>query len=369
MNLKICHMTSVHRSNDTRILHKECVSLANEGYEVYLVAKGNSYVSNGVHVIGVEQTYKNKFARVFKFAREIYKKALNLNADIYHIHDPELLPYALKLKKKGKKVIFDSHEDYLSTFDDKSWLPKVIRPLVKTAYDFYEKYVCSKLDAIIVCYHWTEDRMKKINNNVEMILNFPIVDNNNLPDIDYSSRTVSFAGSISHIWCHEEVLESLTRIKDVKYKLAGRLEGEYKNKLEEKEGWKLVDYHGLLSLDEVYNKIYAKSSIGLALLDYIPACKRTIGNLSNTKFFEYMYIGLPLICTDFTLWRKIVEEENCGICVNPHDISEITKAIEFLINNPLIAKKMGENGKKAILMKYNWEMEEQKLIRLYTKIR
>lgn len=368
MGFRICHMTSVHRSDDTRIFHKECVSLAKKGYEVFLVAKGKTYEDKGVKVIGVEKNYQNKFIRIMKFTKEIYKVALQLNADIYHIHDPELLPYALKLKKRGKVVIFDSHEDYLSTFHGKKWIPKIFRPLVSKVYNIYEKHVCSKLDALIVCYHWTEERMKKICNNTVMIFNFPIINNETLQTVDYNSRAVSFAGNISSIWCHEEILKSLVTIKDIKYELAGKLEGEYKEKLRKMEGWSLVNYHGLLPLNEVYEKVYARSTIGLALLDYIPACKGTVGNLSNTKFFEYMQVGLPLVCTNFVLWKKIIEEEGCGICVNPHNIDEITKAIEFLVNNSEIAKKMGENGKKAIANKYNWRTEEVKLFALYERL-
>lgn len=366
---KICHMTSAHSSNDTRIFHKECISLAKAGYEVYLIANGKSYEKNGVHVIGIGEQPTSRIKRMTKNVQKIYYTALDVDADIYHIHDPELLPYVVKLKRKGKKVIFDSHEDYLSTISVKSWIPKYLRPIVKTLYSIYEMSVVKKLDGAIVCYHWTEERFSKYCNNVMMVLNYPIVDDSfKLPSINFEKRAVSFAGGISPQWCHKEILCALSRVPNVTYELAGKLIGEYGSELQKMKEWDIVNYHGVLSLDKVFTEVYANSSIGMALLDYIPQCKGTMGNLSNTKFYEYMYIGLPLICTDFTLWKKIIDEEKCGIYVNPHNVEEITKAIIYLLENPEVAKKMGNNGHNAVLNKYNWKTEESKLLKLYSCI-
>ena len=110
--VKVCHMTSAHAPEDTRIFYKECVSLAKAGYEVYLVARGDSYEKNGVNIMGVGEVTGGRLNRMIEFTRRIYRKAISVDADVYHLHDPELLLYALKLKKRGKKVIFDSHEKY-----------------------------------------------------------------------------------------------------------------------------------------------------------------------------------------------------------------------------------------------------------------
>jgi glycosyltransferase involved in cell wall biosynthesis len=87
--------------------------------------------------------------------------------------------------------------------------------------------------------------------------------------------------------------------------------------------------------------------------------------MSNNKLFEYMLADLPVICTDFILWKEVVEKNNCGICVNPRNVTEIAKAIQYLIENPDIAKKMGENGRKIVIEKYNWKEEEKKLLEIY----
>lgn len=108
--IKVCHMTSAHDPEDIRIFHKECVSLAKAGYDVYLVQPGDSYEKNGVHLVGLSAPAQGRMEHFLHSAKNAYKKALEVDADIYHLHDPELLGYGLKLKRRGKKVTFDSHE-------------------------------------------------------------------------------------------------------------------------------------------------------------------------------------------------------------------------------------------------------------------
>ena len=81
-----------------------------------------------------------------------------------------------------------------------------------------------------------------------------------------------------------------------------------------------------------------------------------------------MMAGLPVICTDFILWKEVVEKNNCGICVNPRNISEIIDAINYLLNNPEIAMQMGRNGRDAVFKEYNWNTQTQKLLSVYEKI-
>ena len=108
---RVCHLTSVHSSDDTRVFHKECVSLARAGYDVTLVAPGESREELGVHIVGVGEKPVGTLNRLTSpFVKRAYEAALALDCELYHLHDPELLPYALKLKRHGKTVIFDSHE-------------------------------------------------------------------------------------------------------------------------------------------------------------------------------------------------------------------------------------------------------------------
>jgi glycosyltransferase involved in cell wall biosynthesis len=84
--------------------------------------------------------------------------------------------------------------------------------------------------------------------------------------------------------------------------------------------------------------------------------------------FEYMSAGVPVIASNFPLWREIVEGNDCGLCVNPLQPKEIAEAVDFLVANPERAKAMGRNGQRAVREKYNWGNEEMKLLSLYKQI-
>ena len=148
--VKICHVTSVHKNTDVRIFVKECSSLAkNPNYKVYLVAQGEGYVKNNVKVIGVGDPPQSRLKRMVKFSKKIYEAALRVDADVYHLHDPELIPWGLKLKRKGKKVIFDSHEKYTEQIMCKDYLPKPALKFISEGYGAYEKYALRRFDAVI----------------------------------------------------------------------------------------------------------------------------------------------------------------------------------------------------------------------------
>ena len=158
---KICHFTSVHPIDDIRIFHKECVSLAANGYDVTLIACGeNAFedVVEGVKRISLSVPVKNRLQRFFKRSKAVYKKAIEVNADIYHFHDPELIPIGLKLKKNWKKVIFDSHEDVPNQILAKEWLPSFIRKLVSFVYRKYETMAVKKFDGLITVTPTLTDR-------------------------------------------------------------------------------------------------------------------------------------------------------------------------------------------------------------------
>ena len=112
ISIRCVHLTSVHKRIDTRIFLKQCCSLNKFGFDVSLVVCDGSGDSseNGISVYDVGGPLGRLSRMVYK-VRKIYSKSVALDADIYHLHDPELIPIGLKLKQRGKKVIFDAHED------------------------------------------------------------------------------------------------------------------------------------------------------------------------------------------------------------------------------------------------------------------
>jgi len=366
--MKVCHLTSVHNRNDGRIFSKEIISLRKAGYDVSLVVadgKGNE-IKDNIFIYDVGKP-SGRLKRMIKTTRAVYKQALMLNADIYHFHDPELLPYGLKLKKNEKKVIFDSHEDVpKQIISSKEYIPYFIRKIISCLYSKYESKTIGKFDAVISVSPDIVARLKKINHNTVMVTNYPIV-NDIQQNTNISEKAVCFAGLIAPLWLHTNILEALSLLNDVKYNLAGIVEPEYLKKLQKNNMWKQVNFVGKIPQNEVFNFI-RNSAVGMALCDYADEVGYNMGTLGNTKLFEYMRAGIPIICTDFILWKQIIDEEKCGICVNPREIKDIADAIEYILSNPEKAKEMGKFGQNAVKEKFNWTTQEKILVELYKNL-
>ena len=363
--VKVCHMTSVHAKEDVRIFYKECSTLAKAGYDVYLVERGDSYEKNGVHIRGVGEMPESRLKRMTKGAHCVYKTALELDCDIYHFHDPELLPYGLKLKKKGKKVIFDSHENTALAIEEKEYIPKIVRYVLQKAYTSYEKGVCRRLDAVITVTPTQTAYFRQVNEKTTEVTNYPIFSEKYIEPA-FEDKAVVFAGGISEQWNHDLIIESLKDLPDCKYVLCGPDNG-YRKSLEKLPAWNQVDYKGKIPHAEVA-RVLSECMIGMALLTPGKNTAGKFGTIGNTKIFEEMMAGLPVICTDFDLWKDFVEKYKCGICVDPKNKNEVCSAIRYLITHPAIARSMGENGRRAVREEFNWESNSQALLKLYSEL-
>ena len=360
--MKVCHMTSVHKRDDTRIFHKECTSLAKAGYDTYLVVCGENDEKNGVHIIGTGEQSKSRLKRMRFDTKKVYEAALAVDADIYHVHDPELLPYAVKLKKKGKKVIFDSHEDVPEQILEKEWLP--MRKLVAKVYAAYESRQLKKLDAVIYVTPHMNIRLSKISRRTVMITNYPVVNDTGTVSYNAGSDYVCFAGGVRKDWCHDLIIKALQGT-GLHYKVVGRGDESYIQSLKDSDC--IFEYGGVIPHSET-GKLLSGALAGMAVTVYSPNSAWELGTLGNNKLFEEMYAGLPVICTDFTLWKEIIERHKCGICVNPDSLEQIRNALVYIKEHPEEAAQMGRNGRQAVIVEYNWQQQEKKLLELYGKL-
>ena len=355
---KICHFTSAHDALDDRIFLKECLSLKKAGYEVYIVAKGSDDIKDGVTIKGCGFS-KNKLQRLFIFANHVYKIAKSLDCDVYHFHDPELLPNGIKLKKLGKKVIFDSHEDVPAQILDKEWIPSPFRKIVSKWYKKYESKAVRKFDAVVVATPHIAEQFERRTRKIVVIHNYPKLDDIVFHEktFEQRERIACYAGGINELRGEKVMLDSMKNI-DATLILAGE-----HNKCGLENGIEKVIYTGKLNRKEV-NELYGKARLGLVIL--LPA-HNYVESLP-IKMFEYMAAGLPFVASDFPLWKKIVDENNCGICVNPLDLNAVSEACRFLLDNPEKGQEMGRKGREIVMRKYNWNIEEEKLLEFYKKL-
>ena len=363
---KVCHLTSAHSRFDIRIFQKECVSLSNHGWDVSLVVADSlpDEEVKGVKIYGVVKGI-SRMNRFFKASKNVYKKAISLNADIYHFHDAELLPYGNKLKRKGKIVIFDSHEDLPRQILGKAYIPKLARKFISGVMEKYEDYCCKKYNAIVAATPYINERFVKINKTSINVNNYPFLNEFKAEISDNSKRqnTICYIGGITKIRGLDFVVEALTKI-DVTLELAGGINPAlYKEDLSNATGWNKVNYHGNVAREKV--KEILNASIA-GIVTFLPYPNHI--NSQPNKLFEYMSSSIPVIASNYELWKGIVEKYDAGICVDPEDSQEIADAIKYLMEHPEDAIRKGGNGRKAIEEVFNWEREEKKLVDLYVHL-
>lgn len=361
---KVSHLTSAHSRYDTRIFIKMCSSLATQDYAVTLVVADGlgEQFKNDVRIIDVGAKSGRRLSRMTKTVRRVYDKALELDADIYHLHDPELMPIGLKLKKNGKKVIFDAHEDLPKQILGKPYLNPVARVVLSNMFDLFERWVCPKFDAIIAATPFIREKFLSINPNSVDINNFPLLGElANTTEWSRKENEVAYVGGVAKTRGIEQIVQAMELTQNVRLNLAGKFDDRMLEKsIKELPAWKKVNELGFLSRKEV-NTVLAKSKVGLVILHPIINYKDAL----PVKMFEYMAAGIPVVASDFPLWEKIIEGEQCGICVDPFDIKATASAIQYLLTHPSEAEKMGKLGRMAVEKKYNWVIEESKLFELY----
>lgn len=364
--MKICHITSVHSYKDTRIFIKESKSLARYGYETHLIAPNSPEgIIDGVHLHEIKKSLGSRWTRMTKTAWAVYKAAKRVNANIYHFHDPELIPIGLLFKLKGKKVIYDVHEDVPKDILSKTWIPGPLRKIIAVCFEKFENITSKFFDGIVTATPHIKDRFSALNKESVDVNNYPIADELYLPGIDWfqKERAVCYMGGINQMRGIFEMVESIGKT-DVKLILGGSFTFlDERKKVMELDSWSNVHELGFLDRDEI-SKALSRSMAGLVVLhpldNYLDALP--------VKMFEYMSAGIPVIASNFPLWKEIVDGNQCGICVDPLDPEKIAKAIQWIVDHPEEARKMGENGRKAVEEKYNWEQEFKKLKQLYMEL-
>lgn len=367
--IKVCHMTSAHGEEDSRIFLKECTSLAKAGYDVYLVERGESREKNGVHIVGVGEIPSSRRKRMTQGAKKVYEAAKALDADIYHFHDPELLPYGLKLKRSGKKVVFDRHENYVLQLRTKPYLPTWACMVVSAVYDFYERFVLHRLDGLVIPTSTLEncpgaDRCKRcaaVDNAAILSELYDLYD----PSAVKRPNTVCYIGGLTE---NRGVTADILAADKAGATLimAGAFSPEsYHDQLKNMDAYSCVDYRGMLNRDGV-RAVLSESAVGLSTL----LNRGQYGQMLNLpiKAYEYMSMGLPIIFSHSPYNDRMVEKYHFGICVDPENTDDFSAAIRYLLDHSEEAKQMGENGRKAVKEEFNWGVEEKKLFALYEDI-
>jgi glycosyltransferase involved in cell wall biosynthesis len=364
---RIVHLTSAHPVTDVRIFHKECRSLARVGFDVVQICNHDlNDTIDGVRILGLG---KNK-GRVSRFTKGVIKTcvaALRCRGDLYHLHDPDILIVGIALRILGKRVIYDVHEDLPTKILLKMYLPKIVRRPLSLIVGHLENIAAGLMSGLITATPVLGVRFQKLNRNIVVVNNFPMLeefDNAGTEGWEKREPSVAYFGGISEARGVYEMIQAVNILPaalGVKLELAGWFYVESLfDCLKKQLQWNLVNWHSEVDRPSLRHLLRTVSA-GLIVLHP----EKSFVNSQPTKLFEYMAAGIPVIASDFPLWRSIVGTADCGLLVDPLDARSIAAAIESLISNPERARAMGQRGRQAVEEHFNWANEEQTLLSFY----
>ena len=363
--MKICYISTVHPLNDNRVFHKMAVGMAAAGHEVHLIIKHERDETVQGVVVHSLQSKLGRRMRMLALPILAMRKALALRADVYHFHDPELIPVGLLLKALGKRVIYDVHENVAQQLLNKKWIgPLFARKLLSQTVRALERLGMHAFDAIVtarpdIAEHFPSPKTRVIFNSAKLsdIYSVPIA-------LQAKSKpVVIYAGAFTRIRGIYELVQAMALVKaDVELWLIGFWhDKELKPECEALEGWKRTRLFDYMTVDEAYAHM-KQADIGIVTFLPAPNHLTTI----STKPFEYMACDMPVVMSDFPYWRQTFRDY--AEFVNPADPVELAERIDFLLNHPAHAKDLVRRAKAWMEENYSWEREEKKLLAIYQQL-
>lgn len=374
---KVCHLVSQHKMNDMRVFEKECKSLAKAGFDVTLIGfdeTPKTETIDGVRCISLCCPIKNNLELLKIRNKMSLEAALKVDADIYHLHEPMLLPIGMRLKRKGKTVIFDSHEFYGWQLRDNvhkikiTKTPAFLMKVIGCCYMLYEKRTCKKLDAVIqVCTMNGVDYFANRCRRSIFIRNLPnAIDYSRKTSIDFSQKPkVAMIGFITKERGITQLVKATHTVHGTLLMAGAFYPKSYESELKQMPEFECVDFKGFLNKAGMIS-VMEQANIGASTLLHVGQYNKI--DTFPTKVYDYMSMELPVVISNTDYAIRMNEKYHFGICVNPDDPEEISKAIVWLEEHPEQAKEMGKNGRKAIEVEFNWEKESEKLVDLYRSL-
>jgi glycosyltransferase involved in cell wall biosynthesis len=331
---------------------------------------GGEEVVEGIRIRPCRFRLDSRMAVLLFATWQFWRECVTEDADIYQLHSPELLPLGVALKWRGKIVVYDAHEDLPNHILEKEWLPGVLRSSIAALSKRVLEFALRRFDAVVTPHEHVADALRAINSHVEVVANFAkVLSPVGTTAVPMESRrpVVCYSGTMYHHSNQEEILTAIVDLPDIEYHVAGHFPDHLRRCLSGHAAFGRLVFHGRLPWESL-REFYAAAVVGIVVIGFTRNLGGRQGTNAVNKLFEYLEAGLPVICSGTHLWRDIIEQYQCGICVEPGDVSQIREAISTLVGDRALAAKMGANGRRAVVERFNWAVEEQKYLKVFDSL-
>lgn len=365
----ICHVTVGHKPTDDRIYYKEACSLAQAGYHVTIVAPAIPEP-----LPRIENIHWRLFTpgRYWHNLVSAYRRAKTVKADLYHLHEFELLPFGWILKYKyRRKVIYDAHESvfyFFLDFSRRSWIVRFILGFLAQSLEYIGIRGC---DYLITVTPWVEAHLRRFHPRRAIVYNYPVLNLfspaepvGHQPLILYPGQLVPGRNIELMIAAMPQVVQT---IPEARLLLVGGVSPDYRRYLENL----IIKYQVTEKVHilppvayERIPELMAQASIGLAALQLNESYRRSI----QVKPLEFMAMEIPVLGARVPSIVQYVVNEGAGLIVEPLTPTNLAHHIITLWQNPTMRRQMGQRGRQAVEMKYNWEATRPTLLAVYRSL-
>lgn len=366
---RVLLLSTVHPATDSRVMYKILPSLRGR-YEVFCALPGISAIAlrENRNLIGLPAFNRLLPRAIFAHPVALFK-CLHLRPDIIHIFVPELIPLAFVFRWAGASVIYEVQENLFKKFAIKRYNNA---PAFRKLFQFFDRLARKNFHCIFTDGAYLEEYsdLGKPFAIVHNYVSLPIADSIEQKPAPGLRNEFFYLGVVSLERCLDTIIQALAKLKargiDFHLNLFGPLRVTA-HELEQIEGYQHVKehltFHGYTD-QKVAMQYAARALAGIALL-------KPVGDYPEsypTKLFEYMALGLPVITSDFPIYRGIVERAGCGFCISPFDADSLSQHLQWLVDDPAAGLAMGRKGRQAVERHYNWKSEEAILLSFYDSV-